>query len=345
MLISYLVPVYNVEKYIRQCLDSILSQSGAEFEVLLLDDGSTDSSGTICDEYARAYPNIVRVIHKENEGVLKNRCRGFVMAKGDWYVSVDPDDCIKENHLQTIVAAIEQYDCDMLMFDYESFYPDGRTEPSGIDIQDIQIYENGGKQDIYKKRLLKNKYNNMWTKAIKRSVVDFETDYDALGVKNMCDDAILSYELYTRAKRIVFIPDVLYSYRRSIVSITSNVNMDYWHAVRVCIELGWKYVKLWNVPENVAQAYGARCVSDYCNFLGWLLMKSGLDEEQKKEIFREVFLENKWFDMAVKQYKKEYLATRYIKLRDPMIVKSILSYRSYDAAKAIFRIEKVLRGQ
>lgn len=345
MLISYLIPVYNVEKYIRKCLDSVLCQRGAEFEVVLLDDGSTDSSSAICDEYAKAYPDIVRVIHKENEGLLATRRRGFKEARGDWFVCVDSDDYILENHLQTIADAIEKYDCDMVMFDYLSFYPDGHTEPSGIDISGVQVYEGTGKQEIYQKRLLKNKYNNIWSRAIKRTVLDFETDYSVLGVRNMCEDAIQSYELYTRAGKIVFVSQALYAYRRSIASITANQNLDYWHAIRVCDELGWKYVERWNVPQNVTQAYGARCISDYCNFLGWLVMKSNLDEAQKKEIFRDVFLENEWFDLAVKQYQKQYLATKYLKLRNPMIVKSILAHRSYAMAKVLFRLEKLLRGQ
>lgn len=342
MLISYLVPVYNVEKYIRKCLESILCQKGAAFEVVLLDDGSTDSSGAICEEYAKAYPDIVRVVRKENEGLLATRRRGFQEAQGDWFVCVDSDDYILENHLQTIADTIAKYDCDMVMFDYLSFYPDGHTEPSGIDISEVQVYEGTGKQDIYKKRLLKNKYNNIWSRAIKRSVLDFETDYGTLGVRNMCEDAIQSYELYTRARKIVFVPQALYAYRRSIASITANVNKDFWHAIRVCDEMGWKFVERWDVPENVAQAYGARCISDYCNFLNWLLMKSNLDEAQQKAIFREVFLENKWFHLAAEQYRKEYLATKYLKLRNPMLVKSILDSQSYGMAKRIFRLEAIL---
>ena len=342
MLISYLVPVYNVEKYIRQCLDSILAQKGADFEVVLLDDGSTDTSGAICDEYARAYPEIIRVLHKENEGLFATRRRGFREAKGDWFVCVDSDDYIVESHLQTIAKAIREHDCDMVLFDYESFFPDGHTEPSGIDLNCVQIYEGTGKRDIYKKRLLKNKYNNMWSKAIKRSVLDFDTDYSIYGVRNMCEDAIQSYELYTRAQKIVFVPQALYAYRRSIASISSSFTMDYWHAIRVSDELGWKYVQLWEVPETVAQAYGARCICDYCDFLTWLLTKAKMDEAQRKAVFSAVFLENTWFSLAAKRYQKKYLATKYLRLRNPMIVKSICKHRSWRVAQEFFKLEQLL---
>lgn len=71
-------------------------------------------------------------------------------------------------------------------------------------------------------------------------------------------------------------------------------------------------------------------------------MKSDLDEEQQKKVFQEVFLENEWFDMAAKQYRKEYLSTKYLKLRNPMIVKSICERRSYGVAKRIFQLETIL---
>lgn len=342
MLISYLVPVYNVEMYIRQCLDSILCQQGADFEVVLLDDGSTDGSGDICDEYARAYPGTVRVIHKENEGLLATRRRGFLEAKGDWFVCVDSDDYILENHLQTIVDTIQEHDCDMVMFDYQSFYPDGHTEPSGIPFHSVKVFKGAGKQEIYEKRLLKNKYNNMWSKAIKRSVMDFDTDYGAMGVKNMCEDAIQSYELFTRAERIVFVPQVLYAYRRSIASISANMGPDYWQAMRVSFELGWKYLRLWDMPEAVSRAYGTRCISFYCDLLSWLVCKAPMEEIRRRELFARVFLENEAYALAAEQYQGKYFATAYLKLRNPLVVGSIRVFRSWAVAKGILWLERIL---
>lgn len=341
MLFSVCIPVHNTSQYLDLCLESVLRQRGAEFEVLLLDDGSTDSSGAICDRYAANYPN-VRVIHKENEGLFATRRRGFQEAKGDWLICVDSDDYIFDNHLETIANTICEYDCDMVMFDYESFYPDGRREASGIDISEVQIWEAEEKQEIYKRRLLKNKYNNMWSKAIKRTILDYETDYSQYGVRNMCEDAIQSYELYSRAKKIVYIPQALYAYRRNIASISTNITMDYWYAIRVSMELGWKYIKYWNVPETIVRAYGARCISSYCDFLTWLLRTESMDDRLRQSCFREVFLENECFNLAAQQYKKEYLATKYLQLRNPLIVGSICRFRSWRVAKTILQIEGIL---
>ena len=95
-LISVIVPIYNAESYLRQCIDSILKQTYEQLDILFVDDGSTDSSGKICDEY-RALDPRVRVIHKRNEGLMKARKTGVNYAKGDYVTFVDADDWIEPN--------------------------------------------------------------------------------------------------------------------------------------------------------------------------------------------------------------------------------------------------------
>ena len=89
MRFSVLVPVYNVENYIEQCLDSILGQTFQDFELVLVDDGSTDRSGIICDEYQTLYPKQIKVIHKENQGLISARRIGIKEATGEFCIFVD----------------------------------------------------------------------------------------------------------------------------------------------------------------------------------------------------------------------------------------------------------------
>ncbi len=100
-MISVIVPVYNTEKYLNKCIQSILAQTYTDFELLLIDDGSTDSSGTICDTYAEQ-DSRVRVFHKENGGVSSARNLGLDNAKGEWVTFCDSDDTIKENYFQEL---------------------------------------------------------------------------------------------------------------------------------------------------------------------------------------------------------------------------------------------------
>lgn len=109
--ISVIVPVYNVEKYLPRCIDSILAQTFTDFELLLIDDGSTDNSGEICDEYAKNDRRI-RVFHKENGGVSSARNTGLINAKGEWVCFVDSDDDICINYLEVYVSLLKHKEAD-----------------------------------------------------------------------------------------------------------------------------------------------------------------------------------------------------------------------------------------
>lgn len=123
MTISIVIPVLNTKTYLPTCLDSILSQSFTDFEVLLVDDGSTDGSGIICDEYARRDKR-VRVFHQENGGVSSARNLGLENANGEWVYFVDSDDEVFPGGLQIMVDGISD-DVDIVMGGYEKYYSDG----------------------------------------------------------------------------------------------------------------------------------------------------------------------------------------------------------------------------
>ena len=117
--VSIIVPVYNVDKFLHKCVDSILAQTLTDFELLLVDDGSKDNSGLICDKYA-AKDSRVRVFHKENGGVSSARNLGLENAQGDWIIFIDSDDWIEPNMLKDIYekAILEHADlvyCDLRM--------------------------------------------------------------------------------------------------------------------------------------------------------------------------------------------------------------------------------------
>ena len=121
--LSIIIPVFNVEKYLRRCLDSVLSQSFLDYELLLIDDGSSDTSGTICDEYAEKDER-VRVFHKPNGGVSSARNIGLDRAKGEWIYFVDADDEVLPDGLLKLVAGIRD-DVDVIMGGLEKCDEDG----------------------------------------------------------------------------------------------------------------------------------------------------------------------------------------------------------------------------
>lgn len=123
MKISIIIPVYNTERYLQACLDSVLSQSFVDYEVLLIDDGSKDRSGITCDEYAQK-DNRIRVFHKKNGGVSSARNLGLDNALGEWVYFVDSDDEVLPGGLDTLVKCVSD-DIDIVLAGYERYNVDG----------------------------------------------------------------------------------------------------------------------------------------------------------------------------------------------------------------------------
>lgn len=117
-LISIVVPVYKVEKYLHRCIDSILSQTYKNFELILVDDGSPDGCPSICDEYASLYENII-VIHKENRGVSAARNSGIQIARGKYITFIDSDDFVKESFLEVLKTALDVNNVSISMCSYK----------------------------------------------------------------------------------------------------------------------------------------------------------------------------------------------------------------------------------
>ena len=124
--ISVIVPVYNVEPYIRRCLDSLTVQTYQDVEIILVDDGSTDQSGEICDEYAES-DNRIRVIHQTNQGIVSARQAGIRCATGEYATNVDSDDWIEEGAYDFMAQKLQEYHPDMLVLGYKKEYA-GFTE-------------------------------------------------------------------------------------------------------------------------------------------------------------------------------------------------------------------------
>lgn len=113
-MVTMIVPIYNKEGYLTRCVDSLLNQTCRDFEVILVDDGSTDSSGALCDSYAARYPGMIRVIHKSNGGPSSARNAGMDAARGDFVIFPDPDDWVEPDYVESLLMLQRQYDADMV---------------------------------------------------------------------------------------------------------------------------------------------------------------------------------------------------------------------------------------
>lgn len=159
--ISIIVPVYNVEQYLTRCIDSILNQSFADFELLLIDDGSRDKSGAICDEYA-AKDSRIRVFHKENGGVSSARNIGLEKARGEWLAFIDGDDEITDGYFN---IRQEHEGVDVIIKPYCVVNTDGRVICHNNELSILT-----GKDKIFRYYVQKRN-NALWDKIIKRKNV------------------------------------------------------------------------------------------------------------------------------------------------------------------------------
>ncbi len=124
MNISVVIPVYNVQKYLNKCIDSVLAQDFDNFEIILVDDGSTDNSGNLCDEYAAKH-SCISVIHQENKGLGGARNTGIDAAKGDYILFLDSDDTISPDCLKICYEKATHHNCDMVAFKQQAIFEDG----------------------------------------------------------------------------------------------------------------------------------------------------------------------------------------------------------------------------
>lgn len=175
MLFSVIVPIYNIEKYIRRCIDSVLSQSFTDFELILVDDGSPDGCPSICDGYAETDERI-KVLHKENGGLVSARQAGIKVARGDYIFNLDGDDSLLDGALENAYKIISDTDADIVSFSYKCDI-EGKIGDIKHEIVKEGLYDKAQIEKHIFPNLLSNKnmehiFYFLWGKAIKRELLE-----------------------------------------------------------------------------------------------------------------------------------------------------------------------------
>lgn len=220
---SVIVPVYNVEKYLDACVASVLCQSYGRFELILVDDGSTDRSAAMCDGYERR-DSRVRVLHKPNAGQLHARCRGVDMARGEYCVFLDADDFLEPDTLEILEGHIARTDCDCVVYGYKW-------------LRDGAVFETARCDKRYSGEVLRDKrlvfnillgngsFNSVCRKCTRRACFD-DRDYSEYYRIRFGEDLIYSAEIMENAESFLFIEDALYNYNFNTSSVTHTIDYD-----------------------------------------------------------------------------------------------------------------------
>ena len=233
--VSVIVPIYNVEAYIHQCIKSILSQSYQDFELILVDDGSPDHCGEICDHYARI-DNRIRVIHKKNGGLSDARNVGIDIACGDFLTFIDSDDCISSDYLELLVKTQQKYGADIVQGEMTRNIGDlGNVVPNlGVDIMSpAESFRD----------LLCFKRTKVYAcgKLFKKSLILAHSLYYPVGRLN--EDCATTYKMILQSNKVVLIPNVIYFYRINENSILNSA-------------FKCKRFELWGVPTEMQDYLG-----------------------------------------------------------------------------------------
>lgn len=226
-LFSIIVPVYNKEDYLYECVESVLNQTCSDFELILVDDGSTDSSPDICDKYAISDSRI-KVVHKENGGLVSARKAGARLASGQYILNIDSDDCIVEHALDTLKGVIDKYQPDIVGFKFSRFNDAGIIDFGGYSISD-GLYDskemtNAKKTFLYNPKKPFFSFGigpNLCLKAIKNNIYvkwQLATSDEII----MGEDLSVFAPCLMEANNIYLIDEALYSYRIYGDSITST---------------------------------------------------------------------------------------------------------------------------
>lgn len=203
--ISVVVPIYNVEKYLRRCISSIVSQTYKNLEIFLIDDGSTDSSGDICDEYAQQDNRII-VIHKENGGQAAARNLALDRVSGDWIAFLDSDDWIEQDMYRILLQLAKETDSDIATCSIKKYSDNGECLSLREYTGNVEILS---QYDAIADLLHQQKIRfEIWNKLWKREILE--------GVRfqenQLCEEVYFDHHAFLKAKRIVFVDMPLHNY-------------------------------------------------------------------------------------------------------------------------------------
>lgn len=327
MRVSIIAPVYNVESYLAECIESVLNQTYQNYELILVDDGSTDESGNICEKYSALYPEVIKTYHISNAGPLYARIYGITVSQGEVLAFLDSDDTLRDDALQKIATCFTN-DCDMVLYNAETTedYPSREIKyPYACE----QTFEGNTKPILYRDMLVGRIPNSVWTKAIRKEKAFLPEHMSQLGKVKYGEDLMLSAYFITNSKRITYIPEGLYHYRMRPGSAVHSFDIQIKNFIKlVNVELE-KCVVQWGAPE-LKVLLNVRKVSGWIDVLNILLNNAhslGKSEfhSQMVSMAEDPYFTNAYENMDASQLSRRYRMLASLLYKKRYIVLRILS--------------------
>jgi glycosyltransferase involved in cell wall biosynthesis len=281
--ISIIVPVYNVERYINRCIDSILAQNFSDFELILIDDGSTDSSGTICDNYAKK-DNRIKVIHINNGGVSNARNKGIELAQGDYLMFCDSDDYVELNWCSQLYEAINQGNNILPVSGIRFVYNIRKQNNEIIKAFSEKVSFNKNKYfETYKKGLS----GSLCCKIYDRKIIADNSIYFDVNV-NRGEDLLFNLTYMIHMDSFVSIPSITYNYVHSNeYSLMNSYRKDLFD-IAVMVYSAWIDYFIQNNVDG--DQYKDFATYYYLNFLN--VFKNTFDKRNKDKLIKKLIYNN-----------------------------------------------------
>lgn len=302
--ISIIVPIYNVEQYLLDCLESICNQSYSNCEIILIDDGSTDDSGLIAKEFCDSHSQMnIRLVTKKNGGLSSARNRGIVEASGTYILFVDSDDIISSTHVELLYNTVKKFDVDIAMCNMTKNINELSNEPNG----EMTLLDGDFLSLVNKLYASHYPAVSAWSKIYHRSLFENIEFYEGI----IFEDGLFFYEVMNLVNKIVLVNVASYYYRTSQNSImTSKINKKNFDILKQN-DLVYQFF-LNNHPEAFSHFYRkALNANDYT------AVKCITDDGQlSKELMKELYFQNK-------KYSKKLLLRRLLYISWPTYYASI----------------------
>ena len=255
-LVSVIVPIYNVEKYLNKCIESIINQTYKNLEIILIDDGSTDKSGKICDRFAKK-DNRIKVIHQKNAGVSSARNTGIDSADGLWIAFIDSDDWVEENYIKNLIENTSK-DVDVVQCGYYRIVEEKKEQincAGKLEIKNADEFLNGCLNP-------QTAYGLCHMKIIRKSIINDIRFNEKIVV---CEDALFNIQISRNMKYFKMIKQPLYNYRINRDSVVRRYDENYPEKYKKALNVIGDYLRI-----NYKNNYKVR--TNYFNFVVYHLM-------------------------------------------------------------------------
>lgn len=282
-MLSVIVPVYNNESFLVDCLKSIANQTSSDYELILIDDGSTDRSGEICDEFAQKFPKSI-ILHEENRGPLNARNKGISVATGNYLIFVDSDDCLRADAIEILSDKIKETNCDIISYGY-SF---GYKQQYDIDAFSAEGLEPGtycnDAFDKIREFACTGHFNSMCNKAIRASL--FKQNTCSIETKmKYGEDFFCLLMIFNQATSLHHFDDALYFCRENPSSTTHNFSSSYIDDLNILFPTLNYYANCWG---KACPAVARNTIARTCYSMLPLINNSNESLSQKRKHAKEV---------------------------------------------------------